>query len=58
MRLDSLVERLGEDWALALAGPLIGLEFGFLARHAPAHQRIVDAFDQAVPGQPAHDTTT
>ena len=34
MRLEALIERLGEDWSLALAGLLIGLAFGFLAQRS------------------------
>ncbi len=34
MRLEALIERLGEDWSLAWAGLLIGLAFGFLAQRS------------------------
>jgi uncharacterized membrane protein YedE/YeeE len=34
MALETVVERLGEDWALTLAGGLIGVAFGFLAQRS------------------------
>ena len=34
MGLQSVIDRLGEDWTLALAGLLIGLAFGFLAQRS------------------------
>jgi len=34
VRLEALIERLGEDWSLAWAGLLIGLAFGFLAQRS------------------------
>ena len=34
MRLETLIERLGEDWSLAWAGLLIGVAFGFLAQRS------------------------
>ena len=34
MQLESLIERVGEDWTLTGAGALIGLAFGFLAQRS------------------------
>jgi len=34
MGLEPLIERIGENWALALAGLLIGVAFGFLAQRS------------------------
>jgi uncharacterized membrane protein YedE/YeeE len=34
VRLEALIERLGEDWSLAWTGLLIGLAFGFLAQRS------------------------
>ena len=32
--MEALIERLGEDWALTLAGALVGLVFGFMAQRS------------------------
>jgi uncharacterized membrane protein YedE/YeeE len=34
MGLQSVIDRIGEDWTLTLAGLLIGLAFGFLAQRS------------------------
>ena len=34
MDFQALIDRIGEDWTLALVGAVVGLAFGFLAQRS------------------------